>query len=347
MKYKIGVYGGSFDPLHIGHINVIINAASQCKKLYVILSYSRERDSIPMEYRYRWIRNSFLHMDNIEIILLEDNATSKAEYDTKDYWERGRDFVLNKIGSNVDVVFCGSDYKGTNRYEDLYNCEVVYFDRLNIPVSSTAIRNNPFEYWDYIPNICKSYYTKKVLIVGGESTGKSVLTQNLAIAYNTNFVSEVGRETCEYAGGEEYMIVEDLYENLLRQKTDVMNAVKKSNRVLFVDTDALTTAFYADFLLKSNDEYTKCRKLAESINAINGWDLILFLEPTVEFVQDGTRSEEIALDRKKYSNQIKQLFDKYNMKYYCIGGDYIDRFIKAKELIKEYLGIIMEQQYEN
>ena len=57
---------------------------------------------------------------------------------------------------------------------------------------------------------------KKVLIVGGESTGKSTLVQNLALSYNTNFVSEVGRDTCKYAGGEDYMIVEDLYENILK-----------------------------------------------------------------------------------------------------------------------------------
>ena len=58
MQYKVGMYGGSFDPLHIGHINVIIKAASQCEKLYVVLSYSRKRDSVPMEYRFRWIKNS-------------------------------------------------------------------------------------------------------------------------------------------------------------------------------------------------------------------------------------------------------------------------------------------------
>ena len=30
MKYKVGMYGGSFDPLHIGHIHDIIRAASRC-----------------------------------------------------------------------------------------------------------------------------------------------------------------------------------------------------------------------------------------------------------------------------------------------------------------------------
>ena len=87
-----------------------------------------------------------------------------------------------------------------------------------------------------------------MLVVGGESTGKSTLVQNLALAYNTNFVSEVGRDTCEYAGGEKFMIAEDLYENFLRQKINVMDAIKESNRILFVDTDAITTFFYVHLL---------------------------------------------------------------------------------------------------
>src|SRR5699024_927968 len=134
-------------------------------------------------------------------------------------------------------------------------------------------------------------------------------------------------------GGEEWMIAEDLYENLLRQKIKVMDAVKESNRLLFVDTDALTTLFYANFLLNNQEEKNNCQALAEAIHAITHWDLVLFLEPTVEFVQDGTRSEEIAQNREKYSNQIMDLLHRYGVEYTSIGGSYLERFTKAKELI--------------
>ena len=39
-----------------------------------------------------------------------------------------------------------------------------------------------------------------------ESTGKSTLAQNLALAFNTNFLHEVGRDVCDYAGGNEVTI---------------------------------------------------------------------------------------------------------------------------------------------
>lgn len=337
MYYKVGMYGGSFEPLHIGHIDVIIKAASQCEKLYVVLSYSRERDNIPMEYRYRWIRNSFRHLDNVEIILLEDNAVSKSDYNTDDYWDKGRDCVLSQIGTKVDVVFCGSDYKGTNRYEKLYNCEVVYFDRSIIPVSSSSIRNNPFGNWEYIPKICRPYYTKKILFIGGESTGKSTIAENLALAYNTNFLEEVGREVCDYAGAEDLMIASDFYEILLKHKTKEMELIKQSNKLFFVDTDALTTKFFAQFLL--DGEKKNAEHLADAITQINTFDLIFFLEPTVAFVQDGTRNIKIEADREKYSNQIKSLFDEAGLEYICLSGDYLNRYEEIKRIIKERYAI--------
>lgn len=64
--------------------------------------------------------------------------------------------------------------------------------------------------WEYIPEVCRDHYVRKILVVGGESTGKSTLVENLALAYNTNFVREIGRDTCEYAGGENFMVEDDL-----------------------------------------------------------------------------------------------------------------------------------------
>ncbi len=342
MRYKVGMYGGSFDPLHVGHIHDIIRASAMCEELFVMISWCEGRESASKELRYRWILNSTKHLDNVRILPVEDKAVSKEAYNTDFYWEQGANDIKKLIGKPIDIVFCGTDYLGTGRFESLYCPESIvhYFNRAEVPISSTDIRTWATKNWDYIPDVCKDFYTRKVLIVGGESTGKSTLVQNLALAYNTKFVAEVGRDTCEYAGGEEYMIAEDMYENILRQKINVMEAAKQANRILFVDTDAITTMFYSYFLLGNQaEQLQRCVSLAKAVNDICVWDLVLFLEPDVTFVQDGTRNEEIKADREKYSNQIKHFLDEAGMKYHCISGSYLDRFDIAKKLIEEELNI--------
>lgn len=335
MRYKVGMYGGSFDPLHLGHISDIIKAAAVCEELYVMISWCEGRESTSKELRYRWILNCTKHLPNVRIILVEDQAVSKEVYNTDYYWEKGAQDIKNAIGKPIDAVFCGSDYLGTNRFESLYCPEsaVIYFDREEVPISSTEIREWASAHWDYLPEVCKDYYARKVLVVGGESTGKSTLVQNLALAYNTNYVAEYGRVTADYAGGEDFMLADDLHENLLRQRINIIDAAKKSNRILFVDTDAITTLFYSRFLLQNQKQIEVCEKLATAINEMTQWDLVLFLEPDVEFIQDGTRNEKIRANREKYSQQIKQALTENNVAYHCLTGDYLERFETAKQLI--------------
>lgn len=342
MQYKVGMFGGSFDPLHLGHIHDIIRAAAMCEELNVVISWCQGRESTSKELRYRWILNSTQHLPNVKILMVEDTAVSKEVYNTDYYWEKGAQDIKDLVGKPIDIVFCGSDYLGTNRFESLYCPESVvhYFDRKEVPISSTDIRQWALDNWGYIPAVCKAHYARKVLVVGGESSGKSTLVKNLALAYNTNCVEEVGRDVCAYAGGEDLMIEEDFYEIFTKHKVNIDNALKEANKVLFVDTDALTTLFYSKFLLENDPEATAvCTKFAEAILHTFHWDLILFLEPDVAFIQDGTRNEKIRDDRLTYSNQIKALLDHYGFKYHCISGDYLARFDQSKKWIEKELGL--------
>ena len=84
-------------------------------------------------------------------------------------------------------------------------------------------------------------------------------------------------------------------------------------------------------MLKDKIEIANCTKSAEVIHTITEWDFVLFLEPSAAFVQDGTRNETIS--------QIKDLLEKYRVKYCIIDGDNLDRFVKVKELIGKHLKI--------
>ena len=325
MQYNVGMYGGSFNPLHMGHVDCIIRAANMCKELYIVLSIGHNRGEIDGRIRYRWIYQLTKHIGNVKIITLEDEAASKAEYDEK-YWQSDADKVKAAVGKPIDVVFCGSDYDENSFWNKCYPESKLYIFPRN-DISSTEIRKNPYAHWDWIPNIVKPYYVKKVLLMGGESTGKSTLTINLANRFNTNYIDEAGRDISERSGTETMMLSEDFTEILLQHKLNEIKAIEHSNKVFFEDTDTLITQFFMGFLEDPGIEKNKA--LSDAIDALNAYDLILFLEPDVAFVQDGDRSEEIRDNREKYSDQIKDLILSHGKRFVIVSGSYEERYEKA------------------
>lgn len=70
---------------------------------------------------------------------------------------------------------------------------VKFMDRTAIPVSGTMIRENPMKYWQYINRVFHRAFTKKVLVVGASSSGKSTLVRRLARSLNAPFSEEYAR----------------------------------------------------------------------------------------------------------------------------------------------------------
>lgn len=333
MRYKCGLYGGSFNPLHLGHVQCLIEAANQCGRLIVVISEGINRKEIDARIRYRWIYQLTKHFGNVDIFILKDKEYSKDDY-LKECWFHDAQQVQSFAGQKVDAVFCGSDYDESSFWAQCYpDAELIIIERNGM--SSSELRRNVYEHWDWLPNIVKPYYVKKVLIIGGESTGKSTLTINLANYYNTNYLEEVGRDISERSGTDLMMLADDFTDILLLHKIREMEAAKSSMRVLFEDTDCLITLFYMDFLDCENK--TQNTALAKAIAQLNTYDLIIFLEPDVDFVNDGDRSEVIAADREKYSRDIKDIYRRHGFEFVFINGSYQKRFEKAVELIDEML----------
>ncbi len=334
MKYKCGMYGGSFNPLHLGHVKCIIQAANQCEELIVVISEGINRDEIDIRMRYRWVYQLTKHIGNVRLFVLQDTAKTKEAY-TEEYWLKDAGKVKEFAGKKLDAVFCGSDYDNSSFWAKCYpEAETIYLQRDEI--SSTKLRENVMAHWEWLPNVVRPYYAKKVLLIGGESTGKSTLTINLANYYNTNYLEEVGRDISERSGTDMLMLPEDFTDILLIHKVREREALLHSNKVLFEDTDCLITKFYIQFLEGKGKAVNE--KLADAISQLNNYDLILFLEPDVRFVQDGDRSPVIAADREHYSNKIKELYKEREYNIEIISGDYQERFLQSVRLINKLLG---------
>lgn len=328
-KYHVGMYGGAFHPLHMGHLECIIRGAALCETLYVVISYRNHQSDIDVKVKIRWVYQLTKHLENVKILTLEDKLLDKAAY-TEKYWQGDCDKIKQQIGAKIDVVFCGSDYDENSFWNQCYpDSEFVVFPRNQY--NSTAIREDIYGHWDWMPQVVRTYYTKKVLLIGGESVGKSTLTINLAHYYNTNYLEEVGRELSELSGTDIYMLSEDFTRILLEHKAKEMRLLAQSNKVFFEDTDCLITHFFMGFLEDENIAHNA--KLAEAIAGLNSYDLILFLEPDVMWVQDGDRSKIMAEDRVSFSNQIKELYKKQGFSFEIICGDYVSRFEQAVRLI--------------
>ena len=130
-KYKIGYTTGVFDLFHIGHLNILKKAKDLCDYLIVgvtideLVAYKGKKAFIPFEER----------MEIINSIKYVDKAVPQSSMNKMEAW--------NKY--NFNVVFVGSDWKGTPTWINIENefkkigVDTIYFDYTKT-TSSTQLR---------------------------------------------------------------------------------------------------------------------------------------------------------------------------------------------------------------
>jgi len=128
------------------------------------------------------------------------------------------------------------------------------------------------------------------------------------------------------------------FEILFKHKQLEKEALKNANKVLLIDTDSLITLYYYQLGFENTNELNKAfEDIAKGISVLNNYDLYIFLEPDVEWVQDGTRTYGEPEVREENNKKLKKIFDDNGIKYVSINGDYNNRYQEAKKLIEELL----------
>lgn len=309
---------GKFYPLHLGHVSLIRYALENCDSLIVLVCCS-EKEIIPGWQRKAWIKETFSNSLRITVVVFnyDENElpnTSESSRAVSKLWsEKFKDLV-----PECKLLFTSEKYG--EFVAEYMKINHQYFDverHLN-PISSSAIRNNLFENWKYLPNAVKSYYCFKVVILGTESTGKTELVKKLANHLNCSSVMEAGRDIIEDSNSFE---LENLYDVANEHAKRIKQAETGPSPIVIIDTDIHITISYGKFV------FNKTLQVSEEIKRINKANLYLYLKNDVDFIQDGTRLDQKRRDALDYSHRTTLVEN--NISFFEIQGNWEERFEQA------------------
>lgn len=320
--FRRGAVIGKFYPFHLGHKYLLDYAQSNSLELNIIVCWNRN-ESIPPEIRYEWIRNTY---PKANIFLVEDK-----DYDQNDskLWAKLTKKWLRFV---PDAVFTSENYG--KLWSQYLGCENVEVDvaRKVVPVSGTKIRNNPIKYWDYMLPEVRSYFAKKICIVGAESTGKSTLALDLARRLQTVWVPEYGRTHWEarLPKGEQFIWSEkDFIKICEEQNKQEDELLVEANKVLICDTDAFATSIWFERYMNYDS------KVIQNFSEKREPDLYILTDVNTPFEDDGTRDGEHLRDWM-HQRFIEEL-DKKSIPYVIVSGTRKERVGQASIEISKLL----------
>ena len=341
--YNVGVYFGRFLPPHRGHLYQIIEASTRCDKLIVVISDNADQtrelcklDGLPeISYRLRkqWLSQQVQDMPHIQVRVLDETDIPRYP----EGWEKWSQRMREVVGEPIDAFFVGDMEYSETLSSFFPESKIELFDpkRTRYPISATDIRKSILPNWHYILGAARPFFSKKVLIAGTESCGKTTLTKCLAKLYNTSWSEEVGRYYAkDYLGNDETIYTDEDFSRIAHlQFEQDYHALRSANKVCFFDTDATYTDYFSELYMGHRNDLVQ--KYIDS----SRYDVLMYLWPDVEWVADGQRLNGDQARRKMLNERLIQMYKDHGFgdKMIIISGDYSQRLRKAIQIVDNLL----------
>lgn len=304
---------GQFMPPHAGHVYLLEFAQNLVDRLAIVIdlgSIGRAEPPFSSELRSEWL-SELVPRSDIKCLsesFCDQSGVVRAEAVSE---------VTRLLRGKPDIVFGANE--SSLEFAAQIQATYVPIDTSIVPVKSADLLSKPLANWERIPRCVRPHFVKRVCIFGPESTGKSTLSKNLAKHYQTVAVPEYARV---FLDSRDNVLDLDEFKFYARGQLASEDALARSaNRVLFCDTDALTTLMWSEWLYKEQDPWIVA--LAEQRN----YDLYLLTDVDVPWVFDPQRY--LPEERKQFHDYCKAILEKFSRRYVEVKGSWDERFETA------------------
>lgn len=303
-RFRHGLVLGKFYPPHAGHHHVVRTALERCEHVTVLVC-AASVESIPLQERVRWM--SEVHGAASVVGVVDDIPMDLGDAAV---WEAHMAVFRAGVRSRpvpVDAVFTSEGYGDelARRFDARH--VPVDPDRRRFPVSGTAVRKDPVAHWDLLADPVRAWFTRRVVVLGAESTGTTTMARALADHYRrrggawaaTRWVPEYGREHSERklaalraerpgARWEDVTFTSEEFWVIARRQNHRENrAARRGAPVLFCDTDSFATTVWHERYVGGRN--TLVEEIAEQVPH-QLW--LLTDHEGVPFEDDGLRDGE-------------------------------------------------------
>ena len=310
-----GLILGKFAPLHRGHQYLIETALSEVDDLIVVIYDAPDVTSVPLPVRAGWIRALY---PTVEVIEAWDGPMEVG--DTPEVKRLHESYIANLLAGRPISHFYSSEFYGEHMSAAMGAVDRrIDPRRLQVPVSATRIRENPFRERAYLDPVVYRDLVSKIVFLGAPSTGKTTLARALASHYDTVWMPEYGREYWEERQVDRRLTLEQLVEigEGHRHREDVL--IPEANRYLFVDTEAIITYMF------SLDYYGKADPRLEAMagESLFRYDLFFLCEDDIPYEDTWERSG--AVHRGVFQKQIVAELHRRKIPFIRLHGTINDR----------------------
>lgn len=153
-----GVYPGSFDPITLGHIDIIERASNIVDELHVLIANNiRKNYTFTIDERIAMATKALAHLDNVVVTFTEGLVVDYAK-------NNDCNLIIRGLRNIADFENEYQLYQLNRNIDDKIETVVLFPSSRNHVVSSSAIKELLFhggQIKDYVPEVIIDFVLKK------------------------------------------------------------------------------------------------------------------------------------------------------------------------------------------